>query len=219
MSPPMQVEPERGCFRRAAGTHVLTHCASPDPAGRFLCACHDTQPASLAQDAPETARPQAGQAPLPSVCPLLCPGAALLQAGRQAGEQSGSWPCPVPGPWAPSPWLPARPLCIPHRGPPLLLLRGAGAHRLFARALQGLVEGGYVRAKTNKTPFLLVFTYVSSHLQTRGRSLPHTCPKGRRLPQVGDRLVLARSWTRGTEEHFGPDHTTNTGGGGCNCSL
>lgn len=32
--------------------------------------------------------------------------------------------------------------------------------------------------------------------------MPHAHPKGRRVLPVGDRLALARSWTRGTGEHL-----------------
>lgn len=54
----------------------------------------------------------------PSVPPPASRGnpAAGRWAGRRAGRQ-GSWPCPAPGPWAPSPRLPAPPLCIPRCGP------------------------------------------------------------------------------------------------------
>ena len=93
----MHVEPERGCFRRAADAHVHTHCASPeDQARRFLCACCDAHMACLAQDAPERARPQAGQAPLPQRAPSRAWGSPA--AGRQASRQAaGHAQCRVPG--------------------------------------------------------------------------------------------------------------------------
>lgn len=179
---PMPVQ-HRGCFGRAADTHVHTHTPPKNPTRRFLGVLRYTR-VCLAQDTPETAWPQAGPALLSPARPLR--GQGQPHAGRQAGRQAaGHGRGQVPGhrhhgylhihgaSHTTVPWSPA--------------LLPAGAHRPPARAPQGLMEGGCVRAKTDKTPFLLVFPYVSSHLQTCGGRLLHTPhPKSQRLRPVGD---------------------------------
>lgn len=138
------------------------------------------------------------------------PGQGSPAAGRRAGRQAaGHGQCQVPGHCHHGYLHSHRP---PHRRP--LLLRGAGAHRLFTQALQG----GCIRAKTNKTPSLLVLTYASKSPMDPGRGPdpgtgPATQPpQGPEAPTGRGQAGAGTQLDQRNRGAFGPGHTTNAEG-------